>query len=351
MKSSNKINSIKDPNQRSSLQRLGRVAPSAASLFALSLYCNVLAQSDDFNDGNDTSPVAWMHYDAINAIFGGPPYNFPPQDSWTFPNGNSYRLQANPSPLPGTIGPGRVSSFTANIYTDFDVSVDVVDWNNTYSQALGILARAGDFGTAGSPTTRGYMFIYVNGAVSAPGYDNFIAIARLQNDASTRGVHGSSGATAEVHGVNLDPTNHYRFEFIGTGTHMEGRVYQLPDIHTPIAVVSANTAGEAVQHTNGQCGVFGFNVADAGGAQYSGPVDVTFDNYTANSSATSTSFADDFNDGNDTTPAPAWVHLDPIADAVPPPCYTGATFTFPSGGYRLYSPLPCTPAAGGPHTP
>jgi hypothetical protein len=349
MKSSNKINSTQAPNHRSLLQRVGGVAASVVSLFVLSLCCNVLAQSDDFNDGNDTSPVAWTHYDGINAIFGGPPYNVPPQDSWTFPGGNSYRIQANPSPLPGTIGPGRVSSFPTNILTDFAVSVDVVNWDNSYSQAFGILARTGNFGTAGSPTTRGYMFIYVNGAVSAPGYDNFIAIARLQNDASTRGVHGSSGATAEVHGITLDPTNHYRFILVGKGTHMEGRIYQLPDIHTPIAVVSANTAGEAVQHASGQCGVFGFNVADAGGVSFSGPVDVTFDNYVATSEAPLTAFADDFNDGNDTTPAPPWVHLDPIAEAgVPPPCYTGATFTFPSGGYRLYSPLPCVGAAGGP---
>jgi hypothetical protein len=114
MKSSNKINSTQAPNHRSLLQRVGGVAASVVSLFVLSLCCNVLAQSDDFNDGNDTSPVAWTHYDGINAIFGGPPYNVPPQDSWTFPGGNSYRIQANPSPLPGTIGPGRVSSFPTN---------------------------------------------------------------------------------------------------------------------------------------------------------------------------------------------------------------------------------------------
>src|SRR6516225_2773740 len=151
MKSSNQTKSIQVPNHRSLLQ-LGRTAVSVASLLVLSLCCNVLAQSDDFNDGNDTSPVAWMHYDAINTIFGGPPYNLPPQDSWTFPGGNGYRLQASPSPLPGTIGPARVSSFPTNTYTDFDVTVDVVNWDNTYSQALGMLARAGNFGTAGSPT-------------------------------------------------------------------------------------------------------------------------------------------------------------------------------------------------------
>jgi hypothetical protein len=312
-------------------------------LWAAGWQCTASAQSDDFNDGNDTSPVAWMHYDAINTIFGAGP-----QDTWTFPNGNSYRLQAIASSDPGTTGPARVSSFPANNYTDFYAAVDVVNWDNTYSQAIGLLGRAGSFGTFGFPTTRGYMFIYVNGAATG-GTDNFIAIARLQNDAQTRGIHGSSGTTAEVHGINLHPSNKYRFVFIGEGTHLEGRIYQLPDVHTPIAVVSANTAGDSIQHSSGQCGVFAFNVADASSTDFAGPVDVTFDNYFAASDPPNTSFADDFNDGNDTAPAPGWVHEDPIAEAgVPSPCYTGATFTFPSGGYRLFSPLPCVTAAGSP---
>jgi hypothetical protein len=59
--------------------------------------------------------------------------------------------------------------------------------------------------------------------------------------------------------------------------------------------------------------------------------------------------SDNFDDGNDTSPAPAWVRHDPIHDAgVPGGCYSGATFTFPGGGYRLFSPAPCVPDAGGP---
>jgi hypothetical protein len=314
----------------------------AILLLAVSGCGNLFAQSDDFNDGNDTVPIAWTHYDGISTIFGTPP-----QDSWTFPNGNSYRLQAIESSAPTTTGPARVSSFPANIYTDFYVAADVVSWDNSYSQGIGLLARTGDFSSFGIPRTRGYMFIYVNGAVTA-GTDNYIAIARLQNDAQTRGIHGSSGTTAEFHGITLDPANKYRFVFMGKGTHLEGRIYQLPDIHTPIAVVSANTAGDAVQHTSGQSGLLAFNVADGLGLPFAGPADATFDNYAAASEAI-TSFADDFNDGNDTTPGAAWVHEDPIAQAgVPAACYPGATFTFPGGGYRLFSPLPCTTAAGGP---
>lgn len=344
MKRSIETPSANLPNpMRSTPSSLSRLSASAALLLTIGWHLNSFAQSDDFNDGNDTAPVTWTHYDAISTIFGAPA-----QDSWTFPSGNTYRLQASASADPTSTGPARVSSFPANIYTDFYAAVDVVNWDNTYSQAIGLLGRAGSFGTFGLPTTHGYMFIYVNGGVSA-GTDNFIAIARLQNDAQTRAIHGSSGTTAEVHGVTLDPSNKYRFVFIAKGTHLEGRIYQLPDVHTPIAVVSANTAGDSVQHTSGQCGLFAFNVADVSTTPFAGPADVTFDNYFATSDAPSTPFADDFNDGNDTAPAPAWVHEDAIAEAgVPSACYPGATFTFPSGGYRLFSPLPCVTAAGSP---
>jgi hypothetical protein len=149
--------------------------------------------------------------------------------------------------------------------------------------------------------------------------------------------------------VNLDPANKYRFVFMAKGTHLEGRVYQLPDSHTPIAVVSANTAGDLIQHSSGQCGVFAFNVADEFSIDFAGSVDATFDNYYAQAYAPDTSFTDNFNDANDNLPVPAWTHEDTIAAAgLPGGCYTGATFTFPGGGYRLFSPAPCVTAAGSP---
>jgi hypothetical protein len=343
MKTTTKTPSNSTPDFRKPSLLPNCISAAMTLLVMMCLQAQVLAQSDDFNDGNDTTPLAWTHYDAISTIFGGGA-----QDTWTFPGGNTYRLQAVPSGDPGTAGPARVSSFPTNIYTDFYAAVDVVGWDNSYSQAIGLLGRAGSFGSFGFPTTRGYMFIYVNGAASA-GTDNYIAIARLQNDAQTCGVPGSSTNTAEVHGVNLDPSNKYRFVFMAKGTHLEGRVYQLPDVHTPIALVSANTAGDSVQHTSGKCGLLVFNVADGFSIDFAGPADVTFDNYAALPQPPDTSFADDFNDGNDTAPLPGWLHEDTIATAgLPGGCYAGATFTFPSGGYRLFSPAPCVTAAGGP---
>jgi len=106
-----------------------------STLAASFVFCAgpVLAQTDDFNDGNDTSPVSWMRFDAINTITGG---GSGPQDTWSFPGGNSYEFQAVPSPAPLGFGPARVSSFPSNVYTDFYASVDVLGWSNSYSQTI-----------------------------------------------------------------------------------------------------------------------------------------------------------------------------------------------------------------------
>jgi hypothetical protein len=304
---------------------------TVASLLCLSLPLAVQGQSDDFNDAEDTVPIEWIHYDAIATLTGGAA-----QNTWSFTNGG-YRFEAVPSPST-TLGPARVSSFPTNIFTNFYVSVDITDWNTNYSQAFGILARAGDFSTMNSPTTRGYGFAYINGAASASG-DNFIAIFRLRNDASTTGVPGSGTNVAEVHGINLDPTKDYRLVFIGEGNHMEGRVYELPNIDTPFAIVSANSTGQATIHTDGQSGLLAFNVADASGLPFSGPVDVTFDNYLATSEPQLVCgknppiIADNFNDGDDA----GWTRY-------PDPVTLSQTWSFPTNpasagniAYRLTS--------------
>src|SRR5689334_7407621 len=69
-------------------------ATAAGLVFALvSPLHGQLFFSDNFNDGNDTSP-AWIRYDPI----GSHP-QIPDQAVWTFPEGG-YRIQTPPSPLP-----------------------------------------------------------------------------------------------------------------------------------------------------------------------------------------------------------------------------------------------------------
>src|SRR4051794_16808059 len=106
--------------------------------------------SDDFSDGNDTANPAWTHNQPLSGFGSG--------GTWTFPGGNSYRIQAaTPSPSPGTLGPARVASILPNVYSKFYLSVDVLDWDDTLDQAFGILARLENIGLG---TTTGYVFTY-----------------------------------------------------------------------------------------------------------------------------------------------------------------------------------------------
>src|SRR5216117_4114281 len=63
-------------------------------LTAMAFSCSVKAQSDNFDDGDDTANPAWTHYDPIGDSIGGT------YGAWTLPGGNAYRLQAFASPDP-----------------------------------------------------------------------------------------------------------------------------------------------------------------------------------------------------------------------------------------------------------
>ena len=72
---------------------------------------------DDFNDGND---AGWERYSPL-APFGAPV-------AFSFPEGNSYRVQAPASPNPGAFGPTRGGSHRPNVvYEAFRVEADLVD--------------------------------------------------------------------------------------------------------------------------------------------------------------------------------------------------------------------------------
>jgi len=117
---------------------------------ALSVSLNSKAQTDTFNDGDDTTNPEWTHYDPLSGVGGNPA-------TFSFPGGNTYRIQAPTSPDPGTLGPARVASTLPTVYTDFYASVDLVDWDDTLDQAVGLLARLDSIGLG---TTIGYAFTY-----------------------------------------------------------------------------------------------------------------------------------------------------------------------------------------------
>ncbi|HXG46625.1 MAG TPA: hypothetical protein VNO52_03300 [Methylomirabilota bacterium] len=274
----------------------GRALAATTFLAALVAAASVAAQSDDFNDGNDQG---WTRYDTIGSVAG-------PQGTFSFPGGNTYRIQAARSPNPAQLGPGRIGSLRATpTYTDFYLAVDLVDWDDTKDQAFGLLARIGNVGLG---QTTGYAFTYQN-------QDGDFSISVI-NGEDADDLPGSS------RDLVLDPSKDYRLVFVGRGDQFEGRVYELPNVTTPIAV----TSGTDSTHASGICGLIVYDNASA--ANQIG-ADATFDNYVGLAEepavlSVSTSFGEVFvswprrfegytlQTSSDPRPTANWLDIDPF---------------------------------------
>lgn len=211
-----------------------------------------LAQTDNFNDHND---AGWTHYDPLGGLGLGPMAMF------SFPGGNTYRISAPPRPaalLEG--GQARAGAlYSASNYTDFYIEVDLVDWNNTIDQAVGILARITNPALG---MTDGYAFtIQVT--------DTDISISRLDGEAPTDLIGSSKNFVP-------DPSKDYRMVFIGRGTHFIGRIYELPNVETPVIT----TEGDDPMYPSGINGLVIADLTDVRSAVGVG-ADATFDNYRA----------------------------------------------------------------------
>ena len=234
--------------------RTGAIA--ALVLFSISsLPCGLQAQSDNFNDGNDSG---WTRYDPLGDLGLGP------QATFTFPDGG-YRIRATKNPqLPPEVSVARAGSLRQDVtYTNFYVAVDLVKWDDTVRQAFGILARVD---TPGLGTTRGYAFTYERGSGVTPTSGDL--------DISTLTGEQPDGVTTGPSAIHLDATKQYRFVFIGKGPNLEGRVYELPDTTTPLISIMGTDSTYA-------SGTAGLVIYDNSGT--AGPInpDATFDNYFA----------------------------------------------------------------------
>jgi hypothetical protein len=206
--------------------------------------------SDDFNDGND---AGWTRYDVLAPFGAGGTYSFP---------SGGYRIQAPPSPNPALLGVGRAGALRSDFtLADFQVSVDLVDWNNSLDQALHVAARIGQ---AGLGTTDAYLLHYNTAS-------NNLVLDRIDNEFPAPILASAP--------VTLDPSQDYRLVFTGIGSSLVGQVFSLSDLDTPLATVSATDA----TYSEGFVGVLGSGIINdlSTGATTNSPVDVTFDNFRA----------------------------------------------------------------------
>ncbi|MFN0068253.1 MAG: hypothetical protein ACKVYV_11515 [Limisphaerales bacterium] len=223
----------------------------AATLLAAALAPAALAESDDFNDGND---AGWTRFD-LNGVVA------PGLSTYTFPDdghgGKAYRLQSKAPPV-NAAGPARAFSHRPTVYTRMVATVDVLDWLTGSDQAWGILFRAN---TIGLGQTEGYVFNYNSS-------DGDLQLNRVAGEAE-------AGTIAETP-VPMDPAAHdYRWVLSIYDDLLVGQVYQLPDTNNVLASVVARDATTA----SGQAGLFNFDRdGRTGGAVV---CDTTFDNFTA----------------------------------------------------------------------
>lgn len=205
-----------------------------------------LGQTDDFESGTDN---LWGRYNPIGV------------GAWNVVN-HAYRMQTAPSPNPTLFGPGRAGSLFNDVgYGDyFYLSVDLVNWNDSLRQSVGLLARVE---SPGPGTTTGYAFTWDRGSSATSGDVDMNRI-----DGEVPHAIAPDGGGDAIHFVL---GRSYRMVFIGKGSSMEGRVYELPDTTTPVATLMGSDGA----YTTGQVGLVVF--ANTG----TGSTDATFDNFSA----------------------------------------------------------------------
>jgi hypothetical protein len=227
---------------------LGLCCATALFLFTAA---NALAQTDDFNDNND---VGWTHYDPI----GSHP-QLPDIATFTVTNG-AYRIRTAASPLPSMVGPARGGALRTNVsYTDFYATVDLVDWDETLPQSVGILARVKEPGLG---MTDGYVLTY-----NFRGQD--IDITRFTDEDPDGGNLALSGEDNLI----LEKGKKYRLVFWGKGTELGARVYDLANLDTPLV----DCVGTDSTYPSGFCGLLVYDNSSTADMR----TDATFDNYFA----------------------------------------------------------------------
>jgi hypothetical protein len=226
-----------------------RFIACAYTLAAVGLTTPVFAQTDNFDDGNDDG---WTHTDPLaDELVGAPPgsYSFPATDP-----GHAYRMNRGESPSPEEFGNSRIGSYREDVrYTDFRIAVDVVDYDDSIDQDIGILARIFDVGFG---ETSGYALTYDTS-------EDAIYLSLLDFEAA------SDIGTVSV-GL-ADPAAGFRIELIGRGDEFTAYVYELDNLDEPITELEAFCD----THAEGFGGIF---VATARGED---GADATFDNYRA----------------------------------------------------------------------
>jgi hypothetical protein len=211
---------------------------------------SVRAQTDDFNDGNDNG---WSRIDL--AVLGSPAtFSFPSDGA----GGKAYKIFA-PKPAISGFGPARAYGYRPEIYSRFVIGVDLLDWDTSVDQQIGLLVRAKEIFLGG---TDGYVMNY---SVAS----STIQITPVQNETPP------PDAIAEVDVVLSPVQGPYRWVLTTDGGEiLLGQIFSVKDLKNPLVSAVARDT----RYASGQAGVFIFDYNDEA---YWTNATATFDNYSA----------------------------------------------------------------------
>lgn len=259
------------------------VSRAIASLLAsvsllIALAINVRGQTitDNFDDGNDTSPLpGWTHYAPLNQA----PLPSNNEDvSWTFPSdpagGFWYRIFGGP-PKGATVsgqdpGPARVASFRNDAsYGNLSAGVDLATWDDTITANVGFIAFRAS--TPGLLTTSGYLAGYTRG-LDARDQQGTFGFVEFQTELTISAPNEFTGGTALI--SRLDPSKRYRMVVTANGSDLRGSIFSRTDLLEPIVKIGASNGdlGSGI----GGIGTVNFDEDKS--------ADFTFDNYSSSSS-------------------------------------------------------------------
>jgi hypothetical protein len=230
--------------------------------------------SDNFNDGNDTYPTMdWQHYDPIGDYLStvyGPTTNA----QWNFPGGDTYQIVAEPPPAGWEVlDRARAGSYSTTNFTNFYVSVDVVDWSHTNRQVFGILARVG---TPGPGITSGYLFNWDSSDPNSTTAGD-MDIVRIDNESPTDLDSQTFLGNDSIHLVS---GHSYRFVFMGVSNVFRGLVYDLTNTVVPLVDYSVTDPAYSPTASDHVSGPVGLMAVSNDGTVTSGAA-ATFDNFVA----------------------------------------------------------------------
>lgn len=248
------------------------------------------AQSDNFDTATD---AAWTHYGPGGL---GQTFSFPtnPISAGNF----GYQITSAPGTGPN---PGRVGSYLMGgpSIADFVVTTDLINWNNSQSQNMGVMARV-QAPLPSSTFPLGYALVYTDRFSAGAGGTDQLRIYKVVSgglgfmNTTTGGsqTNGNLGQFGVVAGGDAppNPSKDYQLVFMGVNNLFMG---QIIDKTTGLALTFNDGFGGltntlwasdpgfagfgsagATLYNSGNAGYFGFV-----GSGVAGNIDPTFDNF------------------------------------------------------------------------